>query len=438
MSQLWLLNDLTEPPRYVDAKSCGTIPVFLTNAGRDCMSLTFDDIVAARARIADGIYYSPCPDSRQLSPLSNATVFCKLDYLQRTGSFKERGARNALLSLTDGERQRGVVTASAGNHALGLAYHGQLLGIPVTVVMPQYAPLIKVATCRQFGANIVLQGSTYREALAHAEQLSRQHDQRFVHGFNDPEVIAGQGTIGLEVLEQVPDADAIIAPIGGGGLIASVALAVKTLRPRVRIIGIEAERTPGWSRALAAGHPVPYEPRATLADGLAVGQVGDLPFKIARSKIDQLVAVSEEEIALAVLRLLELEKSVVEGAAATPLAALLSGRLSDLAGKKVVLLLVGGNIDLTVIDRVIEHGLVVDGRLCRFTATISDRPGGLAHLAETIAAAGASVKQIEHDRAFAGVDVTEVNVVCTVQTSGREHIEQLFAALQEAGFPVRR
>jgi threonine dehydratase len=400
------------------------------------MSVTLNDIRAARQRIADGVSVTPCPESRQLSPLCRAMVYCKLEYLQRTGSFKERGARNALLLLDEPQRERGVITASAGNHALGLAYHGQLLSIPVTVVMPRHAPLIKVSTCRNLAAHVVLHGETYAEALAHAESLAAQSGLRFIHGFNDKDIIAGQGTIGLEVLEQVPDLDAIVVPIGGGGLIAGVSLAIKSLRPAVQVIGVEAFHTPNFHTALAAGHPVAYEHRPTLADGLAVGKAGELPFELARSRIDDVVQVTEEELSTAVLRLVEREKSVVEGAGAASLAACIGGRTPALVGKKIVLVLAGGNIDPNVLSRVIEHALVVDGRLCRFTAAISDRPGGLARLAQAIADTGASIKQVEHDRAFAGADVSAVNVLCTVETFGPAHIETLFENLAKNGIAI--
>jgi threonine dehydratase len=396
-----------------------------------------NDIVAARERIADGIYCSPCPESRQLTPLVGTRVFCKLDYLQRTGSFKERGARNALLLLDADERRRGVVAASAGNHALGLAYHGQLLGIGVTVVMPRFAPLIKVATCRNLGANVILCGDTFAEARAKVQELVREQGLVHIHGFDNAAIIAGQGTIGLEILEQVPDAEAIVVPVGGGGLIAGVATAVKSQRPEVRIVGVEAEATPNLTNANAAGKPVEYETRPTLADGLSVGKVGALPFEIARKVVDEVVQVSEDEIALAILRLAELEKSVVEGAAASVLAACMRG-LESIAGRRTVLVLCGGNIDPAMLGRVIEHGLVLDGRLCRFTATISDRPGGLARLAQVIAAVGASVKEIEHDRAFAGPDLSAVNVFCTVETADRRQIDELVKQLTAAGIRVAR
>lgn len=398
------------------------------------MTLTLADIQSARARIAGGVASTPCPESIQLSELCGAKIFCKLDYLQRTGSFKERGARNALMLLDPQQRERGVIAASAGNHALGLAYHGHLLSIGVTVVMPRFAPLIKMATCRRFGANVVLHGDTFRDAVAHAHELERERGLTYIHGFDDPAIIAGQGTLGLELLEQVPDVEAIVLPIGGGGLAAGVSLAVKSLKPDVKIFGVEPEQMPTFSAALAAGGPVDIPLQPTLADGLAVGRVGELSFALAAPRLDRVVTVGEEQFSLAVLRLAELEKSVVEGAGAAALAGCMVGRLPELAGRRTALVLTGGNIDLAVLGRVIEHGLVVDGRLCRFTTTISDRPGGLAKLAQQIAAAGASVKEITHDRAFCGPDISAVSVLCTVETSDREHIAELYRKLREAGF----
>ncbi len=398
------------------------------------MTVSVADIIAARNRIAGGVAVTPCPESIQLSEICGARIFCKLEYLQRTGSFKERGARNALLQLDAGRRERGVIAASAGNHALGLAYHGQLLSIGVTVVMPRFAPLIKVSTCRRLGARIILHGETYPEAIRFAHDLADREGLAYIHGFNDPAIIAGQGTLGLELLDQVPDADAIVVPIGGAGLIAGVATAVKSIKPYVRIIGVEADVVPTFTRALEAGRPVDIPLKPTLADGLAVGCVGELPFEMARPLVERVITVSEEQISLAILRLAELEKSVVEGAGAAALAAVMNGRLPELAGKRVVLVLTGGNIDLGVLGRVIEHGLVADARLCRFTATISDRPGGLARLAERIAAAGASIQEIAHDRAFCGPDVTAVNVLCTVETADQPHIAELLRQLREEGF----
>ena len=401
------------------------------------MPIILADIRAARERIAGAIYVSPCPESSALSQLTGSRIFCKLDSLQRTGSFKERGARNALLLLSDEQRRRGVVAASAGNHALALACHGSDLDIPVTVVMPRFAPLIKVATCRRFAANVVLHGDNFAEAKAKADELAAAGGLTYIHGFDDPAVIAGQGTLGLELLEQVPDLDAVIVPVGGGGLVAGVSLAIKSLKSSVQIVGVEAAVMPSFSRALAAGSVVACPARATLADGLATTRLGDNAFAIARLRVDRVLSVSEELIALSILRLIELEKSVVEGAAAAPLAALLSGQLPELKGKTVALLLCGGNIDPLVLGRIIDVGLAADGRLARLVATISDRPGGLAHLAALIAQTGASVQQITHDRVFSGPDISSVRVVCDVETHDHQHIETLLRTLAQQGIAVR-
>jgi threonine dehydratase len=401
------------------------------------MPVTLAEIRAAQRRIAGGVTVTPCQESIPLSEITGARIVCKLDNFQRTGSFKERGARNALLRLPSAGRRRGVVAASAGNHALGLAYHGKLLGIPVTVVMPDYAPLIKITTCEKLGARILIRGRDFSEARAVADRLVGEEGLTYIHGFDDPAIIAGQGTLGLEVLKQVPDLDAIVCPIGGGGLIAGVAVAVKSLQPRVKVIGVESVATGNFAAALRARKPVRVPRRATLADGLATLTIGANAFALARARVDEVVSVSEDAIALAILRMLELEKTVVEGAAAAPLAAMMSGRLAHLAGKRVVLVVGGGNIDPAILSRVIEQGLVHDGRLTRFTAVISDRPGGLAELCRVIAAAGASIKDIAHDRAFSGPDVSAVNAVCTVETRDGSHIAALRRALKKNGFPTR-
>jgi threonine dehydratase len=395
--------------------------------------ITFEDINAARTRIAGAVFFSPCPPSIPLSQITGMQIFCKLDNLQRTGSFKERGARNALSQLPVEQQKRGVIAASAGNHAQALAYQGKLLGVPATVVMPKFAPLIKVNNCQALGANVVLHGKDFGEAKTHAHEIAGKEGLAYVDGYDDPAIIAGQGTMGLEIMEQVPDFDAVIIPVGGGGLLAGVSLAIKTARPKVEIIAVEAENVASFSAALEAGKPTRIALHPTLADGLAIPQVGDNAFEIARSRVDRTLTVSEEQIAIAILRLVELEKGVVEGAAATPLAACLSGKLQDLKGKKCVLLLCGGNIDPNVLSRVIERGLVADGRLGRFIAVISDRPGGLADLTTQIAASGASIKQVVHDRAFASSDISAVNVLCTVETRNREHLFELRAQLKSHG-----
>jgi threonine dehydratase len=399
-------------------------------------TLTLADIRAAHDRIRSGIYRSPCPPSIPLSELTGCEVFCKLDLLQRTGSFKERGARNALLLLDDAKRRRGVVAASAGNHALGLAYHGKLLGIPVTVVMPRFAPLVKVATCRRLGATVILEGDTFDDARRLALEIAARDGLERIHGFDDLRVIAGQGTMGLEILADVPDADALVIPCGGAGLLAGVATAAKALKPGITIVAVEPAAAGSLSASLAAGRPTPVAIRPTLADGLAVGTVGETSFAIAAPLVDRVVTVGEDALALAVLRLLELEKTVVEGAGAAALAALFDDHCPELRGKKVVLALCGGNIDLSMLDRVLDHGLVADGRRWRFSTRVSDRPGGIARLSAVIAAAGANVREIVHDRAFSGPDVFSTSVAVTVDTADSDHVAALAAALAAAGFSV--
>jgi threonine dehydratase len=396
-------------------------------------STSFQDIAVARERIKGAVYHSPCPHSIPLSELTGMQIYCKLDNLQRTGSFKERGAANALAQLSPDQKKRGVIAASAGNHAQALAYQGKLLGIPATVVMPKFAPLIKVSNCQKLGATVVMHGKDFGEAKAHAHEIAAERGLAYIDGYDDPAIIAGQGTMGIEIVEQVPDLDAVVIPVGGGGLLAGVALAVKTLRPQVKIIAVESDHVASFSAALEAGEPVRIPMQATLADGLAIPQVGTNAFNIAKTLVDRTIQVTEEQIAVSILRIVELEKGVVEGAAATPLAACLSGQLPELANKRVVLLLCGGNIDPNVLSRVVERGLVADGRLCRFTATISDRPGGLADLASQIASAGASIKQVVHDRAFAGSDVSAVHVLCTVETRNHEHLAEVRERLKSHG-----
>ena len=400
------------------------------------MPVTFADIEAAALRIQGPIVHTPCPESIALSEITGCQVFCKLEHLQRTGSFKERGARNALLLLPADQKQRGVIAASAGNHALGVAYHAQLLRIPATVVMPQHAPLTKVVNCRRFGARVILHGNNIAEARTHADKIAAENGQTYINGFDDPAIIAGQGTIGLEIVRQVPNLEAVIIPIGGAGLAAGVALAVKHLKPEVTLIGVEPLRAASFTAALQAGKPVEIQMKATLADGLSVPRVGDNAFRLARERISRTVLVGEHDLARAVLRLMELEKAVVEGAGAAPLAACLAGLVPELEGKHVVLLLCGGNIDLNTLDRVIERGLASEGRLCRFTATISDRPGGLARFAGLIAEEGASIIDITHDRAFADEDISTVAVHCVIETRDAQHISTLRARLVAEGFPL--
>lgn len=389
-------------------------------------TVSLSSIRQARSRLDGALIMTPCTESLALSELTGARVFCKQEFLQRTGSFKERGARNALLQLSPEQLKHGVIAASAGNHALGLSWHGRSLGIAVTVVMPRFAPLTKVMRCRKFGANVILHGDTFDECRNEAVRLSEEKQLTYIHPFDDLDVIAGQGTIALEILEQTPDVEVILIPVGGGGLLSGMATVIRELKPDVQIIGVEPENAACFSMGLAAGGPLRISTRFTLADGLAVAEAGVNTLEIARSRIDRMIKVKEENLALAILRLAELEKFIVEGAGAAGLAALLDPQLqAELQGKRVVSILSGGNIDPLAHSRVIERGLAADGRIYRFNALISDRPGGLAHLSQVLAQAGTNVTEIVHNRTFSGPDLSRVHVLCTVETRDREHIREV-------------
>jgi len=391
------------------------------------------DIRAARARLAGVISETPCPYSESLSALTGARVFVKLENLQMTGSFKERGAANLLLQLSPEERGRGVVAASAGNHGLAVAFHAARLHVSAVIVMPEWAPLAKVTAARRHGAEVILHGDNFEAAYARAREIEPARGLVFVHPFDDPRVIAGQGTIGLELLAQVPDLDAVLVPVGGGGLIGGVATAIKTERPGAKVIGVQAREIAAMQAALA-GDPRERLPAATtIADGIAVRRVGVHTLELARRYVDAVVTVSEEEIANAILLLLEIEKTVVEGAGAVPLAALANRRVS-LEGRTVALVISGGNIDVNLIARVIERGLVKDGRLVRLRVRLRDRPGALAALTAIVARTRANVLGIEHDRAFSRAPLGDSEVELTLETSGREQIEAVKGQLAEAGY----
>jgi threonine dehydratase len=395
--------------------------------------LTLEGILAARQRLAQQIRNTPVFHSPRLSSRCGAELFFKHEYQQVTGSFKERGACNRLLLLTPQERARGVVAASAGNHALGLAYHGQRLGVPVRVVMPRFAPMVKAAQCRGYGANVELVGESFDEARALAASLAEQHGLTLVHGFDDPDVIQGQGTLGLELLEQIDDLDALIVPVGGGGLLAGVSVALEQLRPSVQVIAVEAANAPTLTRALEAGQPVAVPVRPGLADGLAVAQLTSHGFADIARHVRQVECVTEAEIATAIVRLMEVEKAVVEGAGAVGLAWLLR-KPPQLSGKRVGVILSGGNIDLNVAARVIERGLSAAGRLCRVDIELYDQPGALARLLALVASVEANLIQVDHERNFAPADVTLVLVSLVLETRDSEHVQRVRQALAGAGF----
>jgi len=395
--------------------------------------VSFQDVSAAAYRVRSSIRCTPCGKSESLSDQYGMEVFCKQEYMQVTGSFKERGAANALLQLSDEQKKVGVVAASAGNHALALAYHGSQLNIPVTVCMPMNAPITKVSRCQKYGAKIHMIGSDIIEARDYGLKLASEENLVYINGYNHHDIIAGAGTCALEIAEQVPDVHAVVIPVGGGGFIAGCAVALKGLHPNIQVIGVESERCASWSAASEAGHAVAIkcDQSLTLADGLCVSEVGGRSFRTAHHLVDRTIKVKEEHIAMAVLRLIEEEKSVVEGAGATGLAALLSGQLDDLKGKKVVFPLCGGNIDSTVLGRIIERGMAADGRLVKFVVVVSDRPGGLAELTSLLAESGASVKDIQHERAWLTESVFTTSLIAVCEVRDHSHGKQLKAALQQ-------
>ncbi|MCA9514217.1 MAG: threonine ammonia-lyase [Myxococcales bacterium] len=395
----------------------------------------FADVESAREVIRGHTYLTPCAHSATLSRMTGAKVYLKLENLQMTGSYKERGALNRIARLDDDERARGVVASSAGNHAQGVAYHATRLGIRSTIVMPTYTPLIKVTSTRRYGADVILHGDSYDAAYAEARRIADETGAVFVHPFDDPAIVAGQGTVGLELLEQNPYLDAVVVPVGGGGLIAGMAIALKAINPRIRVYGVESAAMPGMKRSLEAGHVVSIAAQRTLAEGIAVRRVGDIAFDICRQSVDDIVTVDDEEIASAVLTLLEVEKTVAEGAGAVALAALMAERL-PVKGKKVALVLTGGNIDVTVLARIIQRGLVKDGRMGRFEVALPDVPGALARLTDVVARAGANIMHITHNRAFIRGPLGETIVTLELETRSHDHITEILGVLTGEGFNV--
>ncbi len=395
--------------------------------------INFADIVAARSRLLGNVVRTPLSRSGSLSQFAGGDVRLKLENLQLTGSFKARGALNKLAQLTDDEKRRGVIAASAGNHAQGVAVHATRLGIKATIVMPVGTPLIKVTRTQGYGAEVVLFGENYDDAFAKATELAELHNYVYVHAYDDDMVMAGQGTIGLEILEDFGDVDDVVVPIGGGGLIGGIGIAIKAQRPNVRIIGVEASVLPSMKRALAEGKPVQLPAARTLAEGIAVRLVGAKNVEACKAVVDDIVTVEDDEIARAILYLLESEKTVAEGAGAAAVAALLAGRLPS-KGRKVALVVCGGNIDVNVLSRIIERGLVESGRLTRLGVLVPDRPGALADALAEVARTRANVIEVHHERAFLAGSLGQVRVDLVVETRGPEHVRDLVDALRARGF----
>jgi threonine dehydratase len=391
--------------------------------------VTLAMIEAAIERIRTEIYVSPLVHSKALSALSGNDVFLKLDNLQMTGSFKERGALNRILTLNDEERERGVVAASAGNHGQAVAYHATRRGIRAQIWMPRYTPLVKLSATRAYGGDVVLHGNSYDEAYEGAAA----QDATFVHAFDDEAVIAGQGSLGLEMLEQNPELDVIVTSIGGGGLASGVACAAKGRKASIEIVGVQSARLPSMVAALAEGEPVRIAAGSTLADGIAVRKAGRLTMPLVKEFVDRVVTVEEGDIATAILYLLEREKTLAEGAGAIGVAAILQG-LTRHRGKKIGVIVSGGNLDVSLLSRIIEQGMVRDGRRLRLRVVLPDYPGALEGLASVIARANANIVETLHNRAHYGVSLSETAIDITMETRGREHVVELLGVLETAGY----
>ncbi len=392
------------------------------------------DIQAAAARLQAQLLRTPCVASRTLSDITGAQVFLKFENLQFTASFKERGACNRLAQLSAEERQRGVIAMSAGNHAQGLAYHAQRLGLHAVIVMPRYTPGVKVERTRGFGAEIVLHGDTLEEASAHAMQLAAARRLVFVHPYDDEYVIAGQGTVALEMLEDLPDLQTLVVAVGGGGLIAGMATAAKAINPAIEVIGVQTARFPAMVNAIQGTQHA--QGSSSIAEGIAVATPGKLTQAIIARRVDDLLLVDEGDIEQAIVLLLEVEKTLVEGAGAAGLAALLKYP-KRFAGKKVGLVLCGGNIDPLLLAAIIERGMVRAGRLARIRVSARDVPGTLAKITATVAEAGANINEVHHQRAFTTLAAQNVEVELVIQTRGPQHIADVLAALLQAGLEAQ-
>jgi threonine dehydratase len=396
--------------------------------------LQLADIQAAAARLQGQVLDTPCVESRTLSQIAGCQVFLKFENLQYTASFKERGACNKLAQLTADERARGVVAMSAGNHAQGVAYHAQRLGLRAVIVMPRFTPGVKVERTRGFGAEVVLHGDTLDEARAHARALAQQQGLVFVHPYDDEAIVAGQGTVALEMLREVPDLDTLVIAVGGGGLIGGMTTAAKALKPGIRVVGVQTERFPAMFNAIKGTH-LP-QGSSTIAEGIAVGSPGEITQAIVRERVDDLVLVDEGDIEQAIVMLLEIEKTLVEGAGAAGLAALLK-HPALFAGQRVGLVLCGGNIDPMLLASIIERGMVRAGRLARIQVNARDVPGNLARITSVVAEAGANIDEVHHQRAFTLLAAQNVAIELVLQTRGRGHVQQVIEALRTAGFDTQ-
>lgn len=395
-------------------------------------------IQEARRGLKGVAHHTPMTPSSTFSEMTGADVHLKLENLQRTGSFKIRGAYTKIASLTAEERSRGVVAASAGNHAQGVALAARLAGIPACIVMPERASIAKAEAVRGYGAELILHGRDYNEAEAMARRLEAERGMAFVHAFNDPAVIAGQGTLALEILEDMPDVETLVVPVGGGGLIAGACLVVKEQRPDIRIVAVEPSGAAKLPESLRKGSVQSLAGVNTIADGLATRRVGELPFEAIRKHVTETVQVEDDDVAMAILLLIERAKTLVEGAGAVGLAALLGNRFPLRKGEKVAVVLSGGNIDVTLLDQILQRGLAQTGRTVRIRTVLEDRPGALRDLLTLLAALGANVESIEHDRTRRDVALGKAVVSLRLDTRSSDHVAQVLAAMTERGYLVQR
>jgi threonine dehydratase len=393
-----------------------------------------EDVAAAREVLSEVTLRTPLLQSRVLSERIGGPVYLKCENLQRTGSFKARGAYLRIARLSDSERGRGVIAASAGNHAQGVAFAAALLGTKATVVMPEGAPLPKIEATRSYGAEIILHGSTVEHALIRAKELADSRGSVFIHPFEHPDIVAGQGTVGLEIIEQCPGVRTIAVPVGGGGLASGIAVMAKNASPPIRVIGVQAEAIAAYPASFAAGHPVAVAPGATMADGIAVARPGELAFVVLAEHADRVVTVSEESLSRALLLCLERSKQVVEPAGAAGVAALLEHPRAF--EPPVVVVLSGGNIDPLLLAKVLRHGLAAAGRYLTFRCRLPDRPGALATLLAEVAGLGANVLDVMHERVTPGLHVDEVEVLLQVETRGPGHCDSVITQLRESGYKL--
>ncbi|MFB6361753.1 MAG: threonine ammonia-lyase [Halobacteriales archaeon] len=398
--------------------------------------LEYADVLEAVDRVEGVARHTPLKPSHPFSELVGADVHLKLENYQRTGAFKIRGATNRIETLTKEQQAAGVVTASAGNHAQGVALAASRLGVEATIVMPEQAAVSKVEATERYGAEVLLHGSDYNEAAARAHELEADEGLTYVHAFDDAVVMAGQGTLGVEIVEDLPAVDTVLVPIGGGGLVSGVATAVKGASPDTRVIGVEAEGANSAARSLAAGHVVELDGVDTIADGLAARRVGDRTFEVIKERVDDVVTVSDSEIAVAVLLALERAKTLVEGAGAVPIAALLSEAVDVDPEEVVVPVLSGGNIDMNMLTTVLMRGLVETGRYLKIRTVLPDRPGALVELSTVIAEHKANIYAFQHDRTSRDVGLNDAEVEVDIETRGPEHVEALLSDLREQGYEV--